>query len=468
MGVLATAQAALAVTLRPGESAATSQTLDVPGLPPKLDFLLLMDTTGSMGGEIENAKSGASTTFIPAVRADSPDSSFAVASFEDYPYLTYGGVAQGDQPYRRLTDLTSNVTTAQSAVNQLTARFGDDLPEAQVPALYAASSGAGLTWPEGGSTAAGLGISFRPGAAHFIALVSDAPFHNDKDGADAYSSTAPTYADALTSLASQHVRVIAADSNGAAVGADMAAIAADTGGGATMVNSNGSGLWTGNGVPGRPGILGVLQAARFPVTTTTSCDPLQVELSQDSWTDVAGDSELSHTQTVTVPPGIQGSDLPPDRKIDCQVAYTWGDVFIGTRAIEVEVAFPSAEQQPSVTPQTGVPSNLFSIDRARSSAKGTATLRVTLPGPGRLVVVATARAPKKPRASKRFTVRRVTKTVAASGAVSVKLKPSRAAMRILRRKGRLKTSARITFTPTGGTARTRTKAVTLKVRRPRR
>jgi hypothetical protein len=121
-----------------------------------------------------------------------------------------------------------------------------------------------------------------------------------------------------------------------------------------------------------------------------------------------------------------------------------------------------------VTPEAGLPSNFFTIDRTRSSAKGTATLTVTLPGAGRLAVVATATIPTKPSTSRRITVGRATKSVASSGTVSVKLKPSRTAMRILKRKGRLKTSARITFTPTGGSSSSRKRTVTLKLRQSRR
>src|SRR3954451_6160515 len=385
--MLAAPEGAPALTLHPGESTVISQTMAVPALPPKLDFVLVMDTTGTMDGEVANAKAGGPTTFVPAVRADSADPSFAVVSFEDYPYSTYGNMPAGDQPYRLGTDLTANDTTWSTAVKALTIRNGGAAPEAQVPALCALATGQSLAWP-GGAAAAGQGISFRPGAAHVVAVVSDAAFHNDKNESDAYSFTAPTYAEAVSALASEHVRVIAADSTGAGIGADMAAIAGDTGGATTAVNANGTGLWTGNGGPGSPGILGALKAQRYSVTTTSSCDPLQVSLSQGSWADVAGGTNLPHTETITVPAAIAPAQLPADHVVDCVLTYAWGDVIIGSKHVAVEVAFPP--------PAGGVPSNAFAIRRAHATSRGAAVLVLEVPGPGRVGVVATASAPRAP------------------------------------------------------------------------
>jgi hypothetical protein len=474
LGLLMAAEAALAISLRPGESAVVSQTVAVPALPPKLDFLLLMDTTGSMGGEISSAQSGGSF-FFDEVRGDSPDSAFAVASFEDYPYSTYGTLMAGDQPYRRLTDLVAGRPQWQTALNGLATRNGNDLPEAQVPALFAAVTGQSLGWP-GGSTPAGQGISFRSGAARFIALVSDAPFHNDKGSADAYSFASPTSAEALGQLSAAGVRVIAAESNDGAIGADMSAIAADTDGAYTWLNSTGVSLWTGAGVPSSPGILGALRAARYSVTAAGRCGPLDVAISPGSWADVAAESELAHTQTITVPAGIEPSQLPPGNRVDCAVSYTWGDVSIGTRSVEVEVVFPagpgpeppSNEPPSNEPPSNEPPSNAFSIDRLRSSSRGTAVLVLDLPGAGTLDILATANAPSRPHEAKRFRVARVSKAVVAGGTARLTLRPSRRARRILTQMRRLRVSLRIAFKPTGGSTRIQTKGVTLKLRRPRR
>jgi phage terminase large subunit-like protein len=417
-----------------------------------------MDSTGSMGGEISNAKSGG-PAFFDAVRADVPDSTFGVASFEDYPYSTYGDAASGDQPYRRIADLTANRTTWLTGVNSLTTRNGLDTPEAQVPALLAAATGQGLSWP--GGSVAGQGISFRDGAAHFIALVSDAPFHNDKTGSDAYSGfVSPTYAEALAALSSGGIRVVAAESNGGTVGADMSGIATDTNGAYTWLNTDGAGLWSGTGVSNSPGISGALRAARYPVTTSTSCAPLQVSLSPSSWADVGGSSALSHTQTISVPSGITPSQLPSDGNADCSIAYTWGAVFIGERHVGVHVNFR--------TLSGGPPSNAFSIGRTRTNrARGTATLALTLPAAGKLDVLATAAVPARATRTKRIRVARVKRTVTKPGTIRITLTPYKAAKRILKLKGKLKTAVKVTYAPTGGKPRAKTKTLTLRLRRHR-
>ncbi|HEX2234323.1 MAG TPA: hypothetical protein VHG69_13270 [Thermoleophilaceae bacterium] len=443
----------------------------MPALPPKLDFALLMDTTGSMGGEISSAQSGASS-FFDAVRADSPDSTFAVAGFEDFPYSTYGSATgpTPDRPYYRQSDLTAQKATWQTAVNSLATRNGGDIPEAQVPALYTAATGAALTWPTG-NVPAGAGISFRDGAARFVALVSDAAFHNDKNGNDPYDFLTWSYAQALGALSSKSIRVIAAESNGGVLGADMSAIAADTNGAYTWLNSDGTGLWTGLGASvNSPGISGALRAARYPVTTATSCAPLEVSLSPGSWADVAGNDALSHTQTITVPAGVSASQLPPDRKVDCSVAYTWGDVAIGERHVEVQVVFPTSFGGGGDAGGVAgvIPSNAFSIARARTSSRGTATLALSVPGPGTLDLLATANASSRAVVARRIRVARVRKAVGAPGTVTVTLRPSRQARRILKRKGQLRTVVRITYTPTGGASSSKIKALTLRLRRARR
>ena len=57
LGVPATAPAL--TTLYPGESAPVGAGITTPSLPPRLDLVLLMDTTGSMGGEVANVHGAA-------------------------------------------------------------------------------------------------------------------------------------------------------------------------------------------------------------------------------------------------------------------------------------------------------------------------------------------------------------------------------------------------------------------------
>jgi hypothetical protein len=121
---------------------------------------------------------------------------------------------------------------------------------------------------------------------------------------------------------------------------------------------------------------------------------------------------------------------------------------------------------PAGTMSGGVPSNVFTLGRAASSPTGVGTLVLNLPGPG--VVSAIATASVTAGAARRIAVARVKKNVAKAGRVALRLKPSRRAKAILRKAGRLRSSVKITYTPTGGSPRSSTKALTFKLKRRRR
>jgi hypothetical protein len=106
-----------------------------------------------------------------------------------------------------------------------------------------------------------------------------------------------------------------------------------------------------------------------------------------------------------------------------------------------------------------VPSNKFSVLRTTiSSAKGTATFSVKLPGAGKLEVVGSAK-----NKGKKVNAGRVLLTVSKTGTYSVTLKPTGKAKSLLNEKGSLKVSLKFTFTPTGGTAGTSNSSVKLKL-----
>jgi ABC-type phosphate transport system substrate-binding protein len=105
------------------------------------------------------------------------------------------------------------------------------------------------------------------------------------------------------------------------------------------------------------------------------------------------------------------------------------------------------------------PSNAFSIPRQTISSKqGTATFSVKLPGAGQLELTGTAKS-----AGHKIKVGHVVLTVSQAGTFSVTLKPSAAAKNVLKKKGKLTVSLSFTFSPTGGTPKTTTGSVTLKM-----
>lgn len=104
-------------------------------------------------------------------------------------------------------------------------------------------------------------------------------------------------------------------------------------------------------------------------------------------------------------------------------------------------------------------SNLFTLTRKTVSSKtGSATLSVKLPGAGKLDVLGTAKVGKK-----KVTVGHVVVNAAKGGTFNVTLKPSGAAKTALKDSGKLNVSLKLTFSPSGGTAKTSTSSLTLKM-----
>ncbi|HEX5989090.1 MAG TPA: hypothetical protein VFY75_02595 [Solirubrobacterales bacterium] len=119
----------------------------------------------------------------------------------------------------------------------------------------------------------------------------------------------------------------------------------------------------------------------------------------------------------------------------------------------VSITGPPAPQPPAPAP----PSNAFTFGKLKlNKKKGTATLKVNLPGAGKLTAVDV-----KKKSPKR--VKKATATSAAPETVTLKLKPTGAGEKTLESKGKLQFKIRATFTPTGGSAAAQTFSGKLKL-----
>ncbi|HEX8689020.1 MAG TPA: substrate-binding domain-containing protein [Solirubrobacterales bacterium] len=118
-------------------------------------------------------------------------------------------------------------------------------------------------------------------------------------------------------------------------------------------------------------------------------------------------------------------------------------------------------------PPLSAPSNLFSLPRKTISSKtGQATISVKIPGPGVVEMIGTANVPsgKAGRQSKKsIRVGRTVLNASKAGTFNLTLKPGGAAKRRLQKTGSLRVSLTVTYTPTGGTAKTTNISVTLKL-----
>ncbi|HYQ77909.1 MAG TPA: hypothetical protein VEP91_02230 [Solirubrobacterales bacterium] len=112
-------------------------------------------------------------------------------------------------------------------------------------------------------------------------------------------------------------------------------------------------------------------------------------------------------------------------------------------------------------PPPSPPANTFTFGKLKLNKKrGTATLKVTVPGGGTLTAVDAKKKPPK-------RIKKATATVSIAGTVTLKLKPTAAGKKTLKSKGKLKFKALVSFTPTGGTAGSQTFAGKLKLTLPK-
>jgi len=189
--------------LPPGGMART----DVLEFDPQIrraDVLFLVDTTGSMGGEINNLQTELSS-LVGRVRTTIPDSAFGVARFDDFPTAGYG--RSPDVPFGLEQRVTTNMAdiTAGVAALDMPLHGGVDGPESHIEGIYQAVTGEGFRSPTGTfwvpvfNPATGFdatrghgmigGAGFRMDALPIIIVATDFSFHrhwsdNTVDAAD--------------------------------------------------------------------------------------------------------------------------------------------------------------------------------------------------------------------------------------------------------------------------------------------
>ncbi len=196
------------------------------------DVVFGMDTTSSMGGEIDNLKSGIAG-LISTIRSNIPNTAFAVVGYDDFPTDSYGSAAYGDQPFylvhRVMTTSTgAGLSSVQNAVNSYTIHGGSDGPESGWEFLYQTATGEGTS--EGSATVPAFdpavgppataptgeeigdigGVGFREGSLPIIVWATDACSHNSVTGtANDYSGfTAANETTALSAANALSARLV--------------------------------------------------------------------------------------------------------------------------------------------------------------------------------------------------------------------------------------------------------------------
>jgi hypothetical protein len=172
--------------LDPGGVVDVDKRVRTPAIPPRPDVVLLVDGTGSMSDPIESVQTNLAA-ITDKIRAEQPDSRFAVATFGDQEVDPGAG-------FEVLTELTYDLDAVQDGVDALSTdrgAFSQGPSEDWINALWQIANGAG------GDTV------FRDGASPVIVLVGDASSHNPSNG--------HTIEDTIFDLQDKNVRVIGID-----------------------------------------------------------------------------------------------------------------------------------------------------------------------------------------------------------------------------------------------------------------
>ncbi|MEO8348097.1 MAG: hypothetical protein ABI610_04240, partial [Acidobacteriota bacterium] len=148
------------VTLKAGQSTTINKTLHLDALPGSADILIAIDTTGSMGAAIIQAKAQA-VQLCNDVQAQIPGARFAVWDFKDIP----------DRPatngiLKTLNTFTSSCAAVLAAITPMAASGGGDFAEAYNPVFHDAYFDPILD------------ASRNQDAVQFLVVLGDAPPHN--------------------------------------------------------------------------------------------------------------------------------------------------------------------------------------------------------------------------------------------------------------------------------------------------
>ena len=135
----------------------------------------------------------------------------------------------------------------------------------------------------------------------------------------------------------------------------------------------------------------------------------------------------------------------------------------GVDAVTVDSTQPGQKSSP-------LGSNRFSFGKLTLNRKnGSARLAVKVPGPGKLTakgVAASAKAKASKAKKPQSPLKPATVTATKASTVTIPLKPTPAAMKTLRTERKLRVKVAVTFDPAGGSPRTQTLPVVLKLQAP--
>jgi hypothetical protein len=292
-------------------------TLHLDAAPPKADILLALDTTGSMGAAITDAR-GDANAIVSDIQESIPGARFAVADFKDY----------GEYPWRLDQDFTTNegnstcgnielvVSPIACALNGLSAGGGGDAAEAYNRAFFEAYSDPNLHWADGASR---FMIVLGDSLPHDATMNSDFPDCPNTPPTDPGRTSSPTddlrSQPTLDGLRQHHTNLsfVTYNPNGISWGGGFTTFGcqsqlAQYAGGSAVIHGDGTETLENQ-------IVGLINDAASHVdsvdfTTTPVSAPEGVEWSPSSWVGfdpptpygpISAPADVNYTLTISVP-----------------------------------------------------------------------------------------------------------------------------------------------------------------------
>lgn len=171
--------AVVALLLGVGVFASAGPSSALADTPAHTDVMFVFDTTGSMGGALTEAQDQIQEAMVQ-IGASLPDAQFGLAEMRDYSAVNFNGhseedefeeddlydIGSGYQPWTLDVPITSNQVAVSEEIQKLFAAGGGDGPEAYGRALYETDTNPAVGW--------------RSGARSVIVLVADNVPHDEE------------------------------------------------------------------------------------------------------------------------------------------------------------------------------------------------------------------------------------------------------------------------------------------------
>lgn len=145
---------------------------------PKLDLILLVDTTGSMGGSIENVKVSAGE-IVNALDSEGIDYRVAVADYRDYPEWPYG--SSEDYVYNLNLPFSRDKDAIINSINELNLGWGMDWRESVYSALVMSMTDTNKDLSKADN------YGWRKGVSKAIIIMADAPPHDQEPWSEGHT-----------------------------------------------------------------------------------------------------------------------------------------------------------------------------------------------------------------------------------------------------------------------------------------